>query len=267
MIDEEKRECFVDEWIEVRSGSSNKHYESLGYEKYRNEKGKLVYKIHPWDLSKGSTKKVNIKCPKCGEIRNVQFNNVYKAKISTCQKCFCRKKKIDLTGKRFGRLTVIKDSGKRQNSGNIVWACKCDCGNLIEIVGTSLTRGITKSCGCLAREKAKERLTKVKRDQGYFIRTDHTKEEIEEHLNKAKGRRIDFKWRNLSKKLRKNAKCEFCGSTTDLVVHHKNGYWQFPDQRYDEDNLVVLCNKCHSTMHNKIKEITEEAFNKYLEAV
>jgi hypothetical protein len=41
--------------------------------------------------------------------------------------------KIDITNKKFGKLTVIKDSGKRDNYGNIFWLCLCDCGNEVEI--------------------------------------------------------------------------------------------------------------------------------------
>lgn len=56
---------------------------------------------------------------------------------------------IDLTGKRFGRLTVIKKSDKRDKSGSVYWDCECDCGNKCEIAGSQLRKGVTKSCGCL----------------------------------------------------------------------------------------------------------------------
>ena len=36
------------------------------------------------------------------------------------------RKKIDLTGQRFGKLVVVKDVG-RENS-NVLWECLCDCG-------------------------------------------------------------------------------------------------------------------------------------------
>lgn len=54
---------------------------------------------------------------------------------------------IDLTGKKFGLLTVLRDSGKREY-GSAVWVCKCDCGNVIEANGAVLRRGDKKSCGC-----------------------------------------------------------------------------------------------------------------------
>lgn len=62
-------------------------------------------------------------------------------------------RKIDLTNKRFGRLKVVEDTGKRSRSKKIVYLCQCDCGRLVELVGASLRIGDTKSCGCLKVEK------------------------------------------------------------------------------------------------------------------
>ena len=66
-------------------------------------------------------------------------------------------KLIDLTGQKFGRLTVIK-RGENSKSGQTKWYCKCDCGNpdLALIYASNLKKGFTKSCGCLNKEKAKE---------------------------------------------------------------------------------------------------------------
>lgn len=56
----------------------------------------------------------------------------------------------NLTGKRFGRLTVI--SLKSTSSGNTIWNCKCDCGKEVKVSRNCLTSGNTKSCGCLKKE-------------------------------------------------------------------------------------------------------------------
>lgn len=57
-------------------------------------------------------------------------------------------KKIDLTGQRFGRLTVIEEAG-RTKSSRICWLCRCDCGSLCAVSGNNLRGGDTRSCGCL----------------------------------------------------------------------------------------------------------------------
>lgn len=63
---------------------------------------------------------------------------------------------LDLTGRKFGRLTVIKrmenhifPSGKQKSK----WLCQCDCGNEVIVIGSNLTKeNGTRSCGCYAKE-------------------------------------------------------------------------------------------------------------------
>ena len=62
-------------------------------------------------------------------------------------------KKIDLTGKRFGRLLVIEDTGKRSGSA-VIWKCRCDCGRTVEIPARNMLHCGTVSCGCNRAEKA-----------------------------------------------------------------------------------------------------------------
>lgn len=69
-------------------------------------------------------------------------------------------KLIDLTGQRFGRLTVVK---RGENKGRITaWECVCECGNTVCVAGTSLTRGQTKSCGCYRIDNCREHPNGVK---------------------------------------------------------------------------------------------------------
>ena len=57
---------------------------------------------------------------------------------------------VDITGQKFGRLTVLSfDSVKKHQS---MWKCKCDCGNETIVSASHLKSGHTKSCGCLMRE-------------------------------------------------------------------------------------------------------------------
>lgn len=62
-------------------------------------------------------------------------------------------KRIDLSGKRFGRLEVIEIDESKRIKYKTFWICKCDCGNTKSIDGNHLTRGETKSCGCKRRER------------------------------------------------------------------------------------------------------------------
>lgn len=59
----------------------------------------------------------------------------------------------DLTGHVFSRLTVIEDSGRRDNQGNVLWRCRCSCGGEKLVNRVHLRRGMVVSCGCAAKEQ------------------------------------------------------------------------------------------------------------------
>ena len=58
---------------------------------------------------------------------------------------------IDLTGQKFGRLTVIKRA-ENDKSNRVQWLCQCECGNTKVIRGNDLKLGNIKSCGCLRED-------------------------------------------------------------------------------------------------------------------
>lgn len=61
-----------------------------------------------------------------------------------------------LTGNKYGRLTVIEDSGKRSKCRHIIWECICNCGNKCKLTTGQLQSGSTQSCGCLKKEVDKK---------------------------------------------------------------------------------------------------------------
>lgn len=62
---------------------------------------------------------------------------------------------IDLSGQRFGRLTVIKRVGTK--GGSALWLCQCDCGGTTKVNARSLNSNNTKSCGCIHSEQLAKR--------------------------------------------------------------------------------------------------------------
>jgi hypothetical protein len=64
-------------------------------------------------------------------------------------------KLIDLTGQKFGRLTVVGQTFSK--NGRTIWKCKCDCGNEKDIGGHDLKSRATRSCGCLQKEETASR--------------------------------------------------------------------------------------------------------------
>ena len=59
----------------------------------------------------------------------------------------------DLTNMRFGQQVAIRPCGKNK-SGNILWLCKCDCGNTHVVPSGKLVQGKSKSCGCYRRKNS-----------------------------------------------------------------------------------------------------------------
>ena len=58
---------------------------------------------------------------------------------------------LDLTGQRFGSLTVLQCTNRGRHSS---WLCRCDCGNEKSISSSALVSGRTKSCGCRRKASA-----------------------------------------------------------------------------------------------------------------
>lgn len=114
------------------------------------------------------------------------------------QSCGCLKKEsdrkpkgnvIDLTGQKFGHLTVIERKGS-DSRGEAVWDCNCDCGNknIISVLGSNLRNGHTISCGCERRSKGEIAIAKL-------LDSHNIKYETEKSLFKfssGKNARFDF---------------------------------------------------------------------------
>ena len=66
---------------------------------------------------------------------------------------------VDLKGKRFGRLTVIRRVQDARDQ-HVQWFCRCDCGEAAVVRGKYLKSGHTQSCGCLQRERVSQALMK-----------------------------------------------------------------------------------------------------------
>jgi len=96
----------------------------------------------------------------CGTEKIIRGNSLVlgMTKSCGCMNLDTDKRRIDLTGMRFGELTVIELSKKvtrERSSGpsikEVAWKCLCDCGNYTEVISRSLVHGMTKSCGHLQK--------------------------------------------------------------------------------------------------------------------
>ena len=118
-------------------------------ESYNPEKSKEMGKAY-WNVI--CTKDGNKGCVSANNLKSGQSKScgcLRKEKLSERQK----RKREDLTGKRFGRYTVIKyNPEKSKEMGISYWDCICDCGTEKCVSANHLKKGNTRSCGCLFKE-------------------------------------------------------------------------------------------------------------------
>lgn len=104
----------------------------------------------------------------CGNEKDIDASSLKRGRIKSCG---CLKKEtdrapkgnvIDLTGKTFNHLKVIKRDGS-DGRGEAKWLCQCDCGNpnLISVLGSNLRTGHTQSCGCERRSHGEIKVAKI----------------------------------------------------------------------------------------------------------
>ncbi len=148
---------------------------------------------------------------------------------------------VDLTGKRFGRLTVI--SRAENKGGKTNWHCKCDCGNEKDVLAISLTRGLTKSCGCLHNEELSKRR---------FIDLTGRKFGRLTVLGRAKNERGgDSKWKCL---------CE-CGNITEVIAGHlKDGHTKSCGCLSKE--IVSETSKTHGKTNTRLYRIYKKMYRR-----
>jgi|GEM_PF-464541 len=103
------------------------------------------------DLSDQSTSKRGARwicrCD-CGRIKSVLGYALRDGRTTSCG-CNRQSRVIDLSGQRFGMLTVIKqDYENPLDRAGAQWFCKCDCGTVVSVPSGRLRSGQTQSCGC-----------------------------------------------------------------------------------------------------------------------
>lgn len=100
--------------------------------------------------SRGSNAWWVCKCD-CGNTHTVRSTELRTGASKSCG-CLKGAHLIDLTGQKFGRLTVLSRAETKKDR-KARWLCLCDCGAETVALGYSLRNGTTKSCGCYKREQ------------------------------------------------------------------------------------------------------------------
>lgn len=185
----------------------------------------------------------------CGNSDLISINqmNLLSGKSASCG-CMFGKRRYNLVGNTYGRLTVIKLDKKRTTKNKTYWLCECNCGNehLISIESDSLKRGDTKSCGCLWKEL-------ISGENSWHWQGGIT--ELYQHL-----RNIIRQW-TIDTFIKYNRKCIITGESAD-VVHHLINFSDILKETLQELNLPI---KKHigDYSEEEIKNINQLFINKH----
>lgn len=110
----------------------------------------------------------------CGNIVYDSPSNIKHANKKKCEACYVHPLLIDLTGERYGMLTVVEQFPERLWSGKrVAWKCRCDCGKEIIASASGLRDGSITSCGCKNKSIRIYRIMEQLNSMGLEYTTEH----------------------------------------------------------------------------------------------
>lgn len=188
----------------------------------------------------------NCKCD-CGNllIRNTsQFNNTH-----GIQSCGCYNSqgiKFDLTGKKIGKLTVVRKIGKSTDSNqkSVKYLCVCDCGKQIEVLSKRLLHD-KKNCGCISM---KNKFKCLPYGEASFNKL------YTSYKSNALQKNLEFSLSKDDTKQLFKQDCFYCGNYPIKTVSYKNCNGKFVYNGIDridnvkgyiKENVVTCCQVCN----------------------
>ena len=169
-------------------------------------------------------------------------------------------KKLELAGQPSGRLLVLYECGRAKN-GEVLWKCRCECGNECVVRSSQLKNQDTQSCGCLKRDRTIECHTihglTTKHMRLYCSIRNHFKW-ISDGSSGYQGWTIDTRYTNNAQGV-----ADFCRDLIELQPKMSELYESDHSLDVDKDNGgKVFCPECivfrkatenRSKQHNNLK--------------
>lgn len=98
----------------------------------------------------------------CGRIKEVYGTHLTGGKTKSCGMYPCKEVKFeDLTGQKFGMLTVIERDNSKGNGKGVYFLCRCECGNYKSVLAQHLKGENIISCGCYNRSKGEDKINDI----------------------------------------------------------------------------------------------------------
>lgn len=170
----------------------------------------------------------------------------------------------DLTGQRFGRLTVLELDPEKPRGRGAWWKCRCDCGSEVSVRARALQEGGTQSCNCLRWETNPQKRQLQAGEAGF-------NQLYAKYKKNARRRKLSFelsveKFRSLTE-----GECWYCGEPPSAICKEAatpNGHYRYngvdrvdPSIGYTERNCVSCCATCNYAKGDR----TLEEFARWLE--
>lgn len=153
--------------------------------------------------------------------------------------------KLNLIGRTFGRWKVLSESLDRKR-GRVYWNCKCSCGVIKEVCGSSLTNGDSTSCSCYRIE-----FRRLNPERGYRLRPYEAAFHALQRSCAARRIVCELTYEQFLK-YSKVYFCFYCGEEINWYRFNaaKNGQRYNLDRKesdlpYSKSNCVVCCKTCN----------------------
>ena len=172
--------------------------------------------------------------------------------------------RMNLVGRRFTRLTVVRDIGNHPTTKESYWECKCDCGKVTKVTGYCLTSGNTKSCGCYHKIRTRELFSKPLKE----LRVNRV---LFDYRKRSRQKGLDFTLDTAQFEELMNSDCYYCGAgPSNSIVQHGQALPVYQgidrmdnDLGYTPDNVVPCCITC-----NKMKKaMSHDEFLLHIHAI
>jgi hypothetical protein len=159
------------------------------------------------------------------------------------------RQKLDLTGRKFGKITVLHEVARKKR--HRVWLCRCDCGKEKSVLQDNLINKHAQSCGCLRNKMSSIRMT-ARHREGLSRKPNAARNDLlRTYMAGARKRGIAFSLSNAEFGTLIEGSCYYCGELPTTRVQEKNTILANGIDRKDSalgyimDNCVSCCKICN----------------------
>lgn len=158
--------------------------------------------------------------------------------------------RVDLTGRVFGKLTVVGFSGKSNNKKRFTWSCRCECGGTRIVETSSLNNGKARDCGCVGRSSEFRRSKARHKGWGEALRN----KVLDWYKRNARNRSLSVEISDDRFFELFSERCFYCGCYPSKTITHRSAYGSFTYNGVDrldnsigyvDGNVVPCCAECN----------------------